>query len=689
MGIQATTRRALRSGRRRARRGALWPCLLPFALLGGSASPAAEPQSRAAAEPPGRAAAEPSGRAIDATALTFTVEPARIVLGETTEARLTLSARLPSGAPLDVAPPELTASTGALSPPTRTAPGVWTFTFTPPKEAFPHVAIVAASIDTAATSAVGFVPLRLWGKGETAVRTKPNSEVTVFIGNDSHGPVRADPSGLAKVPLVVPPGPERAVARSVDELGNESQKTIDLAVPAFNRVALVALDDPVPADGSGRARVLAFLVDKKGEPLFTAKLVPSASVGTFAGEPLGVAPGIFLFTWLPGKAPPGNAELKVALDGAAGSLGKASLKLIRGGPARATLELSRAALSADDERVVQVLLRLFDGADSPVSARAASVDVDYGRIDATFMLPDGTRRIQWLIPPETLRERATLTARLPSGSVLGTAEVALSAGRPARAFFDDTGVVIADGASSVELVLHVSDRAGNELVPVGAHIEVDPAAGQIVGATLEGKTFKARFVPVVSEHPDFVRVRGVVGAVATETLVHTAPRPSAWLLVGPGVAVGSNYGSILSVGPDLSLLARLPVLDGSLHAGLSLSVLQSVTRPAGVLDQRAYPVWAELAWRPPLSPELGFHLGGAAGVVLGDLTVTGPQGDQRVVEPAVAGQLVLGVTWRLGPGVVELDGRAGTSRAVGGTVGENRVGLPLGAAVVTSYRFGL
>lgn len=647
-----------------------------------AAPPAAPPTD-------GPSAPTTPSRAVDAAAFTFGVEPARIVLGETPAAKVTLTARLPSGAPLDVAPPALTTSTGALSPPVRTAPGVWTFTFTPPKEAFPHVAIVAGSIDTASMSAVGFVPLRLWGKGETAVRTKPHSEVTVFIGNDSHGPVRADASGLAKVPLVVPPGPEHAVARSVDELGNESQKTIDLAVPSFNRVALVALDDPVAADGVGRARVLAFVVDKKGEPLFTAPLQPSASVGAFQGEPVGVAPGIFLLQYRPGKAAPGTATVKAALDGAPGSLGTATLKLISGGPAQATLELSRTTLSADDERVVEVLLRLQDGAGSPVTARAASVDVDQGRIDSMAMLPDGARRIHWLLPADLRQERATITARLPSGQVLGTATVTLVAGRPAKVVFDEAGTVVADGQRSLELVLRVLDRAGNELVPVDARIEVDAAAGQIVGATVDGKVLRARFVPAINDHPDFVRVRGVAGDVRTEMLVRTAPRPRAWLLVGPGVAVGSNYGPIVAVGPDLSLLARLPVLDGSLHAGMSLGVLQSLTRPPDVADQRAYPVWAELAWRPPLSPELGFHLGAAAGVVLGDLTLGAGPDAQRVVEPSVAGQLVLGVAYRLGPGFLEVDGRAGTSRSVAGMVGENAVGLPLGALLVTSYRFSL
>ncbi len=632
---------------------------------------------------------EARARSVDATALRFTVEPARIVLGETTVATVTLTARLPDGTPLDLAPPVLTASTGALAAPVRTGPGVWTVAFTPPKEAFPHVAIVAATIETAASSAVGFVPLHLWGKGETAVRTKPNSQVSVFIGSDSHGPVQADKTGLAKVPLVVPPGPERAVARSVDEVGNESQKTIDLGVPPFNRVALIALDDPVAADGTARGRLLAFVVDKKGEPLFSAKLKQKASVGAFTGEPVGVAPGMFLLAWQPGKAPPGSAQLSVALEGAAGSSAQASVKLISGGPAKATFTLSHNSLTADDERMVETALRLFDGAGSAVTASAASVDVDYGRIDAISTLPDGTRRINWLIPAETERTQATITARVPSGEVIGSAQVTIATGKPARAFFDKTDSVVADGESSIELVLRVTDRAGNELVPNGARLEVEARVGRVEGGVVDGKRYRARLIPAMNDHPDFVRVRGVVGPVTTETLVRTAPRPQAWLLVGPGLALGSNYGGLVSAGPDLSLLVRLPGLDGSLHAGVSVAVLQSMLRPPRVLDQRSYPMWAEIGWRPPLSPVVAFHLGGAVGVVLGELSYPVDGVARHTVEPSIGAQVVIGWAHRLGPGFFEIDGRAGTARALSGVAGERLVGLPLGAGIVTSYRFAL
>lgn len=653
---------------------------MPFVALIALALVAGTPTARAA---------EPRARAIDATALTFAVEPARIVLGDTTAAKLTLTAKHRDGTPLDVAPPLLTVSAGALSAPTRTDAGVWTVTFTPPKEAFPHVAIVAATIETATSSAVGFAPLHLWGKGETAVRTKPNSSVTVMIGSDAHGPVQADKTGLAKVPLVVPPGPERAVARSVDEVGNESQKAIDLGVPPFNRVALLALDDPVAADGGARGRLLAFVVDKKGAPLFSAKLKPKATVGAFAGEPAGVAPGVFLLTWQPGKAAPGTAKVSVALEGAPGSTAEASVKLISGGPAKAVFTLSRNSLTADDERVVETVLHLFDDAGSAVPASAATVDVDYGRIDAISTLPDGTRRINWLIPPQTERTEVTITARVPSGKVLGDAKVALASGKPARLYFDKPEGVIADGQSGVDLVLHVTDRSGNELTAKDARVEVEARAGKIESANVDGKRLVARLVPVANDHPDFVRVTGTIGAITAQTLVKTAPRPAAWLLVGAGLAIGSNYGALLSAGPELSLLVRMPGLDGSLHAGVSASVLQSLLRPPPVLDQRSYPIWAEIGWRPPLSPEQAFHLGGAVGVVLGELGYPIDGVPRHTVEPSLGAQVVIGWAHRLGPGFLEFDGRVGSARALSGVAGERLVGLPVGAALVTSYRFAL
>ncbi len=628
-------------------------------------------------------------RGLDVDAFTWTVREPRIVLGDAHGVTLELAAKTPSGGPLDVAAPTLSASTGRVGPPRRTGPGTWTATFTPPGEAFPHVAIVSATLETATGTAVGFVPLPLWGKGRTTVKTKPGSAVTVFIGNESFGPVTAGDAGEASVPIVVPPGPEHAVARSVDDVGNESQKVIDLDVPTFNRLAVVALDDVAAADGSGEARLLVFAVDKKGAPLYEAKLETKASAGAVSKEPVPLSPGMFELLFHPGKAARGTAKIDVSLVDAPGSTATAAVQLLSGRPARASLDTRTKVLTADDPRTVHVELRLFDEAGNAVPANAASVDVDFGRIDSVSPAGKDARSVAWVVPARLPAHEgalaATLTARASSGAVLGTRRISLLPGKPARLRFDPADAVVADGRSSVELHLRAVDAVGNPLVPTGAAMAVDGAAGQLVAATVDGTLYRARFVPAPADRAGFVEVRGAFGALSADTTVKTVPRPRARLLVGAGLEGASNYGALLQAGPELSLLVRLPGLGGAVHAGLSVSVLQSVAAPAHV-DHRSFPLLVEAAWRPLLAPGLALHLGAGAGFVITDeVDDAGAADEQRSVLPGAAAQAVAGLAYRVGPGLLELDGRAGW----GLTFPLAAVGAPVGAGVVLGYRFGI
>lgn len=557
---------------------------------------------------PSASALEPAGlRPLDVSALSFIAPAARIVLGQTEHIELEVVARAADGSPLDSAPPRLAASTGTLSPPERVAPGHFRTRFTPPAERFPHVAIVFAVLETAERTHVGFIPLHLWGQGQTVARTKPRSSVTVFIGNEGFGPVVADDEGAARVPIVVPPGPERAVATSVDALGNESQKTIDLGVPPFNRLAMMPIDNLTAADGTGEARLLAFVVDKKGAPLFDAKFDSRASVGRVE-DVLGLAPGMFRLVFRPGLAPRGTATVEVSLAGHPESRASATVELLTGRPSRARLESRATALRADEPRTAVVDVRLFDSANNPVPAEAASVDVDTGRIDASEPLPGGGARITWTLPADAGAATATMSVRLPDGTVLG--------------------------AHSVRLLPGTSQ----------------PVALDAVATPDE---------PVPS------RARLVVGA-------------------GIGVNVVNNDAGFVGVGPALSLLVRVPMLDGTVHAGLTTAVLQSV-RGDGV-ERRDFPLLLEGAWRPLLTSDLTLHVGGGAGVVLSDIA---RGSGTRVVEPSLGAQAVVGVGWRLGPGFLEADVRAGYALNLAQFTAPSHGGSPLGLGLVLGYRFGV
>lgn len=654
--------------------------MLPVSLLllGALASPAPD------------VAREP--RRIDVKAFEWTVAQGDLVLGETREVRISLTATLPDGAPFDVAPPILRASTGKLSAPERVAPGKWSLTFTPPKERFPHVAILSAQVDQAEKSTVGFFPLPLWGKGRLEVKTKPDSEVVVYIGNRAFGPVSADKNGSAYVDILAPPGPERAVARSVDPVGNESQKTVDLGVPPFNRLALVKIDEVAAADGTGEAQLLAFAVDKKGAPLFDAPLEVSASVGGFAGDPLGIAPGVYRLRFRPGQTATGQARVDAVLEGSAASKASAAVRLLSGPAVSVELVPSATTVKADGDTNVVVTTRLFDQAGNPVPREAGRVDVSAGRIAKLTPAADDALLVQWVLPTRIGAQPPRLTARSTTGEVLGSVEVAVEPGAVARLGFEKVQPVLADGQSSTLVVARVTDAAGNPLVPT--NLTLSTTAGQIIGPSPDGDRLVAQLIPEVSDQGGIATITGSVGAVSAETSVRVLPRPRARLLVGAGLGSSWNYGSLVSFGPDLSFLVRLPGLGGSGHAGFSLGYLVSLpsetTAPSGKVLTRqhsAVPLHLEAGWRPLLTTSLSAHLGGALGVVVSDLSLADARSTtpQRTVTPALSAQAVAGIAYRIGPGLLEADLRAGWAQPFSDVA----AGPPVGVGVVLAYRFGI
>lgn len=658
-----------------------------------SVAPAPPAASTSSSPRAGATATPPTGPApVDASAFTWEVQPRRIVLGETPVVSVTLRARGPDHLPLDVAPPRVTTSTGTLGMPERTAPGTWRLAWTPPTESFPHVAVLVAALDTAKASAIGFVSLQLWGKGSVVVKTKPKSQVTLRVGNEVFGPVRADDEGGARVAVVAPPGAAKGLARSVDEAGNVSEEEIGLGVPPFNRVALAVVDDVVPGDGTGVARLVAVTVDEDGAPRTDAALQLKSDDGEIvidAAHP-NPAPGLTALVFRPKKTRESRAVVDVALAGAAASRARANVQLVPGRAARASIALSPEALSSDEpERKVSAQVKLVDEAGRSVPAQAARLDVSLGHL-SSVTTERGVAQASWLLPPVNPRQEQPppiLTVRLPSGEILGTAEVKLVPGAPAKLAFDEPATFVPDGQTPAELVLRVIDRASQpvtltkETLPV---ITVDPTQGRVQEVVADGPLVKVRVVPTVVERRSHVSVRATLDGLSAATELPVLRPLTTAVVVAPGVAIGSNYQELLAVGPEVSALVRLPALDGNVHVGGSISLLQSVLRPEGVDDHRALPLLAEVAWRPAQSDALDVHIGLATGLVLSDLVPRDE--DRHVVELALAGQLVLGAAWPAGPGLVEVMLRGGTAAYLGSSQSQGLVGLPAGATVILGYR---
>lgn len=612
------------------------------------------------------------------------VEPAKLVAGETKEAWVTVDVDTFDGAPADVGLPVLTTSAGQIDRPTRTGPGRFRARLRPPVEAFPHVAVVTATVDDGGPSTVGFFGVRLWGRGQTSVKTRPGARVTVRVGADAFGPVTAGADGNAAVPIVVPPGPEHAVATSVDALGNESTKTIDLAVPAFNRVALRMLDDVCVTGGVARALVLA--VDKKGAPLVDARLVFSVDGVAQALRPRPLSPGLYLYAWTATPGRSGVARVEVALADAPVSRAAAEVRVLSGAPVRATVSLSTSRLTADDARSVAVRVAVFDAAGAPLPPGAARVVVDTGYLDgATSNAAE--RAMVWVVPAKTASTTATLQVRAPGGAVIGSARLALARGQASRLAFAAVEGIAADGRSGVDIDLSAFDAAGNEIDPRG--IVVTAASGALYGARVDERTqrYRARFVPDAAREPGVAVVDARLGSASARLAVpvFAAPRPT--LLVAPFFTSSWGFGGVTSVGGEVSLLVRLPAFDGAVYVGVDAGALAGIGPAATASSLRLVPVLAEAAWRPVLPLGLGTtagaHVGAQTGVVVVDVNADA----KHVVAPSAVATAVLGGFVDVGPGSVDVAVRL----PLGAPLGARLPGFsapPFGPGVVVGYRLG-
>lgn len=688
-------------------------------------------------------ASAPTGdtRVLDVNALKWTFDEERIVLGETKLSAITLTAKRSDGTPLDIAPPTLKASTGRLSPPIRTAPGTWRTEYTPPKERFPHVAMMSAQIDTDRGLAVGFAAVPLWGKGQLKVKTKPASTVVVSIGNLEFGPAKADDKGIASVDIIAPPGPERAVAKSLDEFGNRSQETVDLGVPPFNRLSLIALDDVAAADGTGEAQLLLYLVDKKGEAMIDAPVKVSANVGGLKQLPQGISAGLFRLRYGPGTTKLKQAVVDIALENAEASTATTKITLIPGGPRRAEIQQSATEVFADGAREVKVAVTLFDQAGNPVPPAAGRALVDVGRI-ASQSVDGMTATYQWMLPAKIGPKSDDAATSDGPADEDAPAVPPANAEAPAAGAEDDS----ADDdtpAFSKRASFVVKNRGGETIArsivdirPGKPHRLTLSPLGEMRGDGLDGRTFTATVVDVVGNPVSIEAIRfesdvGTVNAPETSgnvasglfvasalpqggepktgALTATLPRPGQeplvtrafirvapvrlrpLLLVGVGLASDYNLRTYGAFGPELSLLLRLPYLDGQLHAGLRLGALAAVPLPTSTGETEAHlavPVWAEVQWRQTLLdmvPDLQFHFGGAAGVTMSDRFLFDGAGQKRASAAAPGAFGIFGVGYPVGPGAIEADIHAGFGWPLSSTLSWS----PMALGLTLRYRFGL
>lgn len=227
------------------------------------------------------------------------VDPPRILLGETSEARV--STELPEGARRV----ELFAAYGSMRDIEAESPGRFAARYLPPDDCRPRIDVVAVRVETEAGTRWAFHALQLVGQGRAEIRTNPRAEAVIRIGEREFGPVRADARGRASVRVSVPPGTRHGV--------DGEQRRVDLRTPRTSRIALFSAVDEVGVPGEKAIELFGVVVAEDGAVSREGVELEADRGRIEALEMLG--DGAFRASYLPPEQGSGVARIEARLRG--------------------------------------------------------------------------------------------------------------------------------------------------------------------------------------------------------------------------------------------------------------------------------------------------------------------------------------------------------------------------------------
>ncbi len=296
-------------------------------------------------------------------AIEGTANPTEIVLGKVDEATLTFQGGPKKGDML------VRVSGGEVTNMTNMGGGKHTGRFAAPKVNFPQFAIVTLADAANPTGNFGYQKVPLHGAVDYPVEASPNSSVMLKIEGKEYGPEKASPEGRAMVPVVVPPGVDKATLVTIID-GASTEKVIDLRVPPTRLLSLFPLPDAVPSDSSLAVPVRIVMLNPDGSPDIGASLSLSASSGTI-GAAAHVKNGIYEAIWTPPESDESStATIEVKVGDGKVQIDTMDVKLT---PRRASV----IALSTDAEegaKTATVEFAVSSASGQPMSSQVITVN---------------------------------------------------------------------------------------------------------------------------------------------------------------------------------------------------------------------------------------------------------------------------------------------------------------------------
>ena len=612
-----------------------------------------------------------------AVSLSVRADPPQLLLSGAATAEISVA-----GAP-DGARIELWASAGTLGEPRRAPDGTYRASYRAPRQRFPRVTLVLATVREGTAEERAWLALPLVSSDVLSLATKPSSHVEVTIAGTTFGPVRADRAGNARVRVRAPPGFRTARVHVRDPYGNVSETAFDLRPPPFQRLRLLASAAEASWADANPVELEIFAVAADGKPAALADLLVAADRGRL-GTPEERAPGVFRLAFRAPDVAGGAATVRAKLSHDGGPAQVASIALRAGAPASLRL------LRPSPPGIVgagEVILRaeVLDSRGNAVADQPVAFSTDYGELEASG--PTARLRI-----PAAHEGRRVARVQARAAAAAGAVEIELRPGPPARATVQLARAEVRE-RQEVEATVQLSDAAGNPVEGAALEIDAERARAEPAREVREGvysvrvrvgdapgpahlvvrsgaAMGRARLGVIPDERTDGIAIGGLVwgqsnlsrawgGAAAVEVSVHPGLRP---------IELVARAG-LLQFAVARSPLAGSDAVGRGDLRGLSLAV---GARASVALLGR----WA-----------LHATLSGGALRTFGTLSVEGSGAAgvrQGTAQWGPLGALAAGTTLRIGPGraIAELQYTAAPGRGdLSGNLG--------GFTVCAGYLFAL
>lgn len=342
--------------------------------------------------------------------------------------------------------------------------------YTPnPKKLFPHISVITIVDQRDPEKTYAAYAFKQVGQTKFPIRTAPNATVTLEVGGRSFGPVQADSSGQARIPIRVPPG--EGVAKQTTILGNDrTEDNIDLQIPSMNSLAFFPPPSSIPANDKLRIPIRLFVIDKKGNPDSTAAVNFSTTSGIISAAKH-IGNGVYVANYQP---PKGNSSSSATITADLSDTDQKldlTVQLVPQIPNELELSFKQEKL-AKNSVSFSVFSKLTDAENNGLSGSNFGF-ISYGaRVNTTKDLGSGDYESTFTTSSDGSVEITAVPNVKAGSNPISNIVVIPSRGR-----------INNDGLSSVALTMIALDQFGHPVADVPMELTLKSGDGQLPNST--------------------------------------------------------------------------------------------------------------------------------------------------------------------------------------------------------------